>query len=180
MHDDFLFQNQVRKRIANQAYSYLIHVTHLVLNILPAPLRNLGFRIMLHRVGKYVFFDYNVYIKFPWLVEMGDHISINRGAQFYPGFQGKNRVLLGNDVYIAPNVAFFAAGHDVVDLSKHVGGDIVIGDHVWLGAGTVVLPGVHIGANSIIGAGSIVTKNVPPNSVAVGNPARVIKTRKME
>jgi acetyltransferase-like isoleucine patch superfamily enzyme len=67
--------------------------------------------------------------------------------------------------------------HDIHDLSQHVGGDIVVGDNVWIGAGAILLPGVTIGVNSIVGAGSVVTQDIPDNKIAVGNPARVIKDR---
>ena len=59
-------------------------------------------------------------------------------------------------------------------------GDVVIGNDVWIGANSVVLPGVQIGNHSVIGAGSIITKNIPPYSVAVGNPARIVKRYDMD
>jgi maltose O-acetyltransferase len=147
---------------------------------MPPPIRNLGFRILLHRVGKHTFFDYNVYVKFPWLVEIGDHVSVNRGAQFFSGFKERYKVIVGNHVYIAPNVGFYAAGHDIYDLTQHVGGDIVVEDGVWIGACSIILPGVTIGENSVIGAGSVVTKSIPANSIAVGSPARVIKNKEVQ
>ncbi len=176
---EFIFQSQVRMRTLNQIYVYLIHLLQIFLNLMPPFIRNFGYRMMLQRVGEHTFFDYNIYVKFPWLVEIGDHVSINRGVQFFSGFKERYRIILGNHVYIAPNVGFFAAGHDIYDLSVHVGGDIIVGENVWIGAGSIVLPGITIGDNSVIGAGSVVTKNVPPNSIAVGNPARVIKNKEI-
>lgn len=164
-------------RTFNQAFVYVVHLLHGLLDLLPPPLRNLGFRLMLRRVGKHVFFDYGVYVKFPWLVEIGDHVSVNRGAQFYPGFRERSRIVLGSHVYVAPGVGFFAAGHDVRDLTQHTGADIVVEDHVWLGAGAIVLPGVRVGAKSIVGAGSVVTRDVPAGTIVAGNPARVIRSR---
>jgi maltose O-acetyltransferase len=132
---------------------------------------------MLGKCGKNVFFDYKIYIKFPWLVEVGSNIAINRGVQFFPAYHGNHRIILGDDVYLAPNICFFASGHNTNDLTQLVGGDILIGNRVWIGANTTVLYGVSIGAGSVIGAGSIVTKDIPPNSIAVGCPACVVKIK---
>jgi acetyltransferase-like isoleucine patch superfamily enzyme len=174
---EFLLTNQVRMRIFNQMFAYVIHLVQGFLNLMPPFIRNFGFRLMLGRCGKNVFFDYNIYLKFPWLIEAGNDVAINRGVQFFPAYHGNHHIRLGNDVYLAPNVCFFASGHDINDLTRLVGDDIVIGDHVWIGANTIVLPGVTIGESSVIGAGSVVTKSIPPNSIAVGNPARVIRTK---
>jgi maltose O-acetyltransferase len=174
---EFLLANQVRMRIFNQMFVYVIHLVQGFLNLMPPFIRNFGFRLMLGRCGKNVFFDYNIYLKFPWLIEAGNDVAINRGVQFFPAYHGNHRIRLGNDVYLAPNVCFFASGHDINDLTRLVGDDIVIGDHVWIGANAIVLPGVRIGENSVIGAGSVVTKSIPSNSIAVGNPARVIRTK---
>lgn len=178
--EKFLFGSNVRKRIANQTYVYFLHLIHLVLNLMPGFIRNRCLRLMLGRAGHHIFFDYNVYIKFPWLVEIGDHVSINRGTEFYPDFQGRHKIVLGTDVYIGPHVRFLASGHDPDHLSRHVGAPITIGNKVWIGANALILPGVTIGDGCIIGAGSVVTGDIPALSVAVGVPARVIKTREAD
>lgn len=172
-----IYANQVRMRTLNQLYVYIIHLVQGFLNIMPPIIRNLCFKIIIRRCGNNVFFDYNVFIKFPWLIEAGNNVSINRGVQFFPSYHGNDRILLGNDVYLAPNVCFFASGHDTSDLSQLVGGSIIIGDHVWIGANTIILPGIEIGADCVIGAGSVVTKNIPANSIAAGNPAKIIKDK---
>jgi acetyltransferase-like isoleucine patch superfamily enzyme len=65
-------------------------------------------------------------------------VAINRGVQFFPAYHGNHHIRLGNDVYLAPNVCFFASGHDINDLTRLVGDDIVIGDHVWIGANAII------------------------------------------
>ena len=89
-------------------------------------------------------------------------------------------VTFGDNVFIAPNCGFYTAGHPVDAAERNKGLEyarpITVGNDVWFGAGVSVLPGVTIGNNCVIGAGSVVTKNIPANSVAVGNPCRVIKS----
>ena len=88
-------------------------------------------------------------------------------------------VYIGNQVMIGPNVTICTTGHPVYPLYREMGAHyslpIHIGNKVWIGANSVVLPGVTIGENSVIGAGSIVTRDIPANVVAVGNPCRVIR-----
>lgn len=90
-------------------------------------------------------------------------------------------VTIGNDIRLAQNITLSGLNHNYEDISVpiHVQGvstsPIVIEDNSWLGANVVVVAGVTIGKHSIVAAGSIVTKNIPPYSVAVGNPARVLK-----
>jgi len=91
-------------------------------------------------------------------------------------------VTIGNDIRLAQNITLSGLNHNYEDvhLPIHEQGvsiaPIVIEDETWIGANVVVVAGVTIGKHSIVGAGSIVTKNIPPYSVAVGNPARVLKT----
>ncbi|MDF4361245.1 DapH/DapD/GlmU-related protein, partial [Vibrio parahaemolyticus] len=84
-----------------------------------------------------------------------------------------------NSVMIGPNVTIATAGHPIEpDLRREVAQfniPVHIEDNVWIGANSVVLPGVTIGENSVIGAGSVVTKDIPSNVVAVGNPCRVLR-----
>jgi len=176
--NSFLYSNQVPKLIVNHFYVYFIHMFHLFLNLMPGFLRNMGFRLLLGSTGRHVFIDYGVYMKFPWLVSIGDRVSINRGVEFYSDYFGKHGIVIGSDVRIAPNVCFHAAGHNIASLDySHSGGQITVGNEVWIGAGVIVLPGVTIGDRSVIGAGSVVTMDIPHDSVAAGAPARVVKKR---
>jgi maltose O-acetyltransferase len=88
-------------------------------------------------------------------------------------------VRIGDDVQIGPNVQLLTALHPVAAGPRRdkweAARPIEIGDNVWLGGGVIVLPGVTIGANTVVGAGAVVTRDLPPDVVAVGNPARVIR-----
>ena len=90
-----------------------------------------------------------------------------------------NKVTFGDNVFIGPNCAFYTAGHPLDAETRNKGLEyakpIKIGNNVWFGGNVIVLPGVEIGDNSVIGAGSVVTRNIPANVVAVGNPCKLIK-----
>ena len=89
-----------------------------------------------------------------------------------------NGIEFGNNVILGPGVCIISADHDPQNFKKHLPAKpIRIGSNVWIGANSVVLPEVKIGNNVIIGAGSIVTKNIDSNSIAVGNPCKIIKKR---
>ena len=88
-------------------------------------------------------------------------------------------ISIGNDVMIGPNVSIISAGHPVAPLDRRahvVGKPIVIERNVWIAAGATIIGGVTVGENSVVAAGSVVTKDVPPNTLAGGNPARVIRS----
>ncbi|MCL1824243.1 MAG: sugar O-acetyltransferase [Oscillospiraceae bacterium] len=111
--------------------------------------------------GKFVHFGNKVYANFNLTLVDDTHIYI------------------GDNVLIAPNVVITAATHPVHppirSRSGQYNAEVRIGNNVWLGAGVIVLPGIIIGDNSVIGAGSVVTRDIPPNVVAVGNPCRVMR-----
>lgn len=121
------------------------------------------------------------YIEPPFSCDYGDNIYL--GDNFYAntGFTvlDVGKVTIGDNAQIGPNVTITTAGHPVHPQARNThyeyGIDITIGDNVWLGAGTIVLPGVHIGDNVTIGAGSVVNKDIPSNVIAAGVPCRVIR-----
>ena len=123
----------------------------------------------------------NCYIEPPLRANWGKHTHL--GKQVYANFNltlvDDTDIHIGDYVMIAPNVTIATAGHPIEpELRKRVGQfnmPIRIGNNVWIGANAVVLPGVTIGENSVIGAGSVVTKDIPENVVAVGNPCRVLR-----
>lgn len=89
------------------------------------------------------------------------------------------RITIGEDVQIGPNVQLLTPTHPIEPEPRRRkiegGRPITIGDNVWLGGGVIVLPGVTIGENTVVGAGAVVVRDLPPNVVAVGNPARVVR-----
>ncbi|WP_047047183.1 sugar O-acetyltransferase [Vibrio mexicanus] len=118
----------------------------------------------------------------PFYCDMGENIFFKNGGFLNTGVTILDLapVYLGEYVQIGPNVVISTAGHPF-DLAERVrpiaiGNPITIGDSVWIGAGAIILDGVTIGDRTIIGAGSVVTKDIPADSVAVGNPCRVVKT----
>jgi len=88
-------------------------------------------------------------------------------------------ITIGDDVQIGPNVQLLTPTHPVAAGLRRdkweTAEPIAIGDNVWLGGGVIVLPGVTIGENTVVGAGAVVVHDLPPNVVAVGNPARIVK-----
>ncbi|MGD6738550.1 sugar O-acetyltransferase [Photobacterium leiognathi subsp. mandapamensis] len=123
----------------------------------------------------------NCYIEPPLRANWGinTHIGNNVYANFNLTLVDDTHIYIGDSVMIGPNVTIATAGHPIdPDLRRDVAQfniPVTIGNNVWLGAHVVVLPGVTIGENTVIGAGSIVTKDIPANVVAVGNPCRVLR-----
>ena len=110
--------------------------------------------------------------------------NIQKGILCDPGdninnyIQANNGIIFGNNIELAPGVSIISSNHETTNLSKHVEGKpIIIGNNVWIGANTTVLPEVTIGNNVTIGANSVVTKDIASNSIAVGNPCKVIKKK---
>lgn len=106
-------------------------------------------------------------------ISIGDHTFINYGTSItaYQKVKIGRHCLLGHHLRIIDRNEHGLKHRDVAPPAAPV----VIEDHVWIGAHTIILPGVRIGRNSAIGAGSVVTKDIPPNCLAVGNPARVVR-----
>ena len=122
----------------------------------------------------------NFLIEQPFMCDYGYNIEV--GENFYANHNliilDANKVEFGDNVFIAPNCSFYTAGQRNKGLEYAK--PIKIGNNVWIGGNVSVLPGVTIGDNVVIRAGSIVNKDVPANVVAVGNPCRVIKEIKNE
>lgn len=117
----------------------------------------------------------------PFYCDYGSHIHLegNFHANFGCVILDCAQVRIGDNVMFGPNVQVYAAHHPI-DAAERIRGPelaspILIGKNVWVGGGSIILPGVTIGENTTIGAGSVVTKDIPANVLAVGNPARVIR-----
>ncbi len=122
-----------------------------------------------------------IFVEAPFRCDYGYNIEV--GENFYANYNlvilDVGKVKIGDNAQIAPNVAIYTAGHPIHPDSRNSGYEygipITIGDNVWIGGNTCILPGVTIGSNVVIGAGSVVTKDLPDNVIAAGNPCRVIR-----
>ena len=124
----------------------------------------------------------NCYIESPYFANWGGH-HVHLGSNIYANAGLKlvddTHIYIGDCTMLGPNVVLATAGHPI-DPELRARGlqynmPVRIGRNCWLGAGVIVMPGVTIGDNVVIGAGSIVTKDIPDNVVAVGNPCRVLR-----
>jgi acetyltransferase-like isoleucine patch superfamily enzyme len=159
-------------------YSYFSTLCAVALDLLPHFIRNVIFKATLGNLGKDTVIDYKVYMRYFKNIEIGNKVAINRGCEFYTSFHLGKKIVIGNNVVISPNVKFYGAAQEYRQKSMpDTADDIIIEDDCWICANSIILQGVTIGKGSVIGAGSVVTKNIPPYSVAVGNPARIIKER---
>ena len=146
---------------------------------------------LLGKIGSNVKIDKPFYCDYGKNIFIGNNGIININCTFVDC----NKIEIGNNVLIASNVQIYTATHPVnvkerlVDEWEENSGQaffrvyalpVKIEDNVWIGGGAIILPGVTIGKNSVIGAGSVVTKDIPSNCVAVGNPCRVTKKNILE
>ena len=135
-------------------------------------------------MGKGVHVDIDFHCECGKHIFIGDKVIINMNCTFVDN----NRIDIGNNVLIASNVQIYTATHSVrvdermvqdwsegQEICRTYALPVKIEDGVWIGGGAIILPGVTIGRNSVIGAGSVVTRSIPENCVAAGNPCRVIR-----
>ncbi len=133
----------------------------------------------------------NLWITAPFFVDygnniyFGDHCEVNMNCTFLDD----NKIIIGDHALIAPNVQIYTAFHPTnaferfgskkedgsFSFCKTQTAPVKIGNHVWIGGGAIILPGVTVGDNVVIGAGSVVTKDIPDNVVAFGAPCRVVR-----
>lgn len=131
---------------------------------------------ILGKTGKGIHIEAPFYCDYGYNIEVGDNFYANHHCIILDGA----KVKIGNNVFLAPNVSLFTAGHPIDAQRRNEGWEyaypITIGDDVWIGGNTVINPGVTIGSNVVIGSGSVVVKDIPSNTIAVGNPCKPIKT----
>ena len=120
-----------------------------------------------------------IWIEPPFYFCYGKHISIGQGSYLNVNcnFIDDGTITIGKAVMFGPAVTIATVGHPInPDLRGYMYCDpVVIGDNVWIGAGTTICPGVHIGNNTVIGAGSVVVGDIPADCIAVGNPCKVLR-----
>ena len=127
------------------------------------------------KTGRNFLIEQPFYCDYGYNIEIGENFYTNVNCVILDGA----KVKFGDNVFIAPNCGFYTAGHPFDVEQRNQGLEyarpITIGNNVWIGAQVCVLPGVTIGDNCVIGAGSVVNKDIPAGSLAVGNPCRVIR-----
>lgn len=132
-------------------------------------------RQLFGKTGKQFFVTTPFWCDYGFHIEIGENFYTNHNCVILDGA----KVIFGDNVFIAPNCTFSTAGHPLDAEQRNQGLEyaypITVGDNVWFGASVTVLPGVTIGSNVVIGAGSVVNRDIPDGVIAVGNPCRVLR-----
>ena len=155
-------------------------------NNIPAENTDLRNKYLKEILGKC---EENVRINQPFFIDYGCNIKIGENSIINMNctFLDTNKIIIGKNAVIAPDVKIYTAFHPIKvneRFKKDENGNnylvtaatpVIIGDNVWIGGGTIILPGIKIGNNCVIGAGSVVTKSIPDSSIAFGNPCKIIR-----
>ena len=130
---------------------------------------------LLPHKGEHVTILSPFYTDYGYNCRIGEETFLNHNAYLMDGAP----ITIGKHCFIGPNCGMYTANHPLVAEERNQGLEqarpITIGDNVWIGADVTILPGVTIGEGSVIGAKSVVTKDIPPNVIALGNPCRVLR-----
>lgn len=137
--------------------------------------RDKAIRGILGGAGESCTVEQPLFCTYGYNTTVGDNFFLNVGGRL----MDSGKITIGNNVFIAPNVSIITEEH-AMDIPQRIAGleythPVTIGDNVWICTGAIILPGVTIGDGAVIGAGSVVTKDIPPMSLAVGNPCKVIR-----
>ena len=145
---------------------------------LPGRLRRWCCRGLFRHCGQNVNIERRAYFGSGREVSLGDDSGIGVNAKLSPGVSIGNNVMMGEDVlFLTRNHAFADPKVPIRDQGYLETEEIQIGDDVWIGTRSIILPGVHVGTGAVIGAGSVVTKAIEPYAIVAGNPAGVIGHR---
>lgn len=140
-----------------------------------APERQTILKLLLRHIGQNSIIEPPFHCVYGQNIHIGDHVFLNVLCTILDC----NEVRIGHHVMFGPAVQVYTAAHLLQAEGRNQGLEvakpIVIEDNVWIGGGAILLPGVRIGRNAVVGAGAVVPRDVPPNTVVVGNPARVIR-----
>jgi maltose O-acetyltransferase len=149
------------------------------------PFRGMLCRHMLKKCGRNINVERGAYFGYYGaFVGYDIEIGSNSGIGINASLESSGRISIGENVMMGPDVVILTRNHKHDDITKPMGiqgytpAPVIIEDDVWIGTRVIILPGVRIGRSSIIGAGAVVTKDVPAYSISAGNPARVVKKRK--
>ena len=139
---------------------------------------------LLGKVGNQLWITPPFHVDYGCNIYFGNNCEVNMNCTFLDD----NKIIIGDNVLIAPNVQIYTAYHpthyldrftisenETFNFCKTQTAPVIIGKNVWIGGGTIILPGVTIGDNTVIGAGSVVTKDIPADTIADGNPCKVHK-----
>lgn len=173
------YQREQKKRRWKQTFygSRLFSLPHLYKLKLRVYKKLFGFGPNLY-IGDNLFINRAHYIGGEWgKIALGDHIKIGNGVSI--DYVGK--VVIGNYVDISSGVRVFSHKHDPHDMAYEEKAPAIptittISDHVWIGSNAIILPGITVGEHAVVGAGAVVTKDVPSGTIVAGNPARIIKS----
>ena len=150
--------------------------TYNATSVRQGPLRRRLLEELLGSIGEGTEIRPPLYVDYGWHLQVGARCFCNYGLVA----ADVAAILVGDDVQIGPNVQLLTPTHPVEPAARRAkwesANPITIGDNVWLGGGAIVLPGVTIAENTVVGAGAVVTRDLAANVVAVGNPARVVRT----
>jgi maltose O-acetyltransferase len=136
-------------------------------------------RFIFRKCGRGIIVDRGVEFGYGHNIEIGDYSGIGINATL----DGTGGIVIGNDVMFGSDVVILTANHKHDDITRPIrlqgaeSAPVIIEDDVWIGMRVIILPGVRIGRSSVIGAGAVVTKDVPPFSIVAGNPAKVVRKR---
>ena len=168
---------KIKRLFGRKLYSFAKHLPESYKrNIGQRRIRGFCGKLMLKECGKNVNIEKNA--DFSSAVELGDNSGLGVNCRI------SGRVIIGENVMMGPNVSIYTTNHNFsrIDIPMCFQGNspekpVVVGDDVWIGANVIILPGVSVGKGAVIGAGSVVTKNVAEYAIVAGNPAKVIKSR---